>query len=181
MTAVTPRMNWIDICSYSDPDGSTCCAPGMENKEYLVVSERHDWYGHSVACHHYGGHRGGLVVLEEREEWSCVLHYVLNAWQPSFQRYAISLRAPFGMPGSYRWVYPNNSEVFPEYQEWTTGHPSGRDCVTMMLGDGVVHQGAWLDVECVEDTGMFAVCERDKMSVASLRNIVYLYILTRST
>ena len=91
-------MNWIDICSYSDPDGSTCCAPGMENKEYLVVSERHDWFGHSVACHHYGGHRGGLVVLEERAEWSCVLHYVLNAWQPSFQRYAISLRAPFGMP-----------------------------------------------------------------------------------
>ena len=50
VTAVTPRMNWIDICSYSDPDGSTCCAPGMENKEYLVVPEKHDWYGHLEAC-----------------------------------------------------------------------------------------------------------------------------------
>ena len=38
----------------------------------------------------------------------------------------------------------------------------------MLLGDGVVHQGEWMDVECVEDTGMFSVCERDKMSVASL-------------
>ena len=50
MTASTPRMPWIDVCSYSDPDGSTCCAPGMENKEYLVVPERHDWFGHVNAC-----------------------------------------------------------------------------------------------------------------------------------
>ena len=58
--------------------------------------------------------------------------------------------------------------VLPEYTEWASGHPVDRDCVTMLLGDGVVHQGEWLDVECVEDTGMFSVCERDKMSVASL-------------
>ena len=50
VTASTPRMGWIDVCSYSDPTGSTCCSPGMENKEYLVVTEDHDWYGHSQAC-----------------------------------------------------------------------------------------------------------------------------------
>ena len=62
--------------------------------------------------------------------------------------------------------------VLPEYTEWASGHPVDRDCVTMLLGDGVVHQGEWLDVECVEDTGMFSVCERDKMSVASLFHIL---------
>ena len=55
----------------------------------------------------YGG--GWLAVLEEREEWACLTHYVLTAWQPSFQRFAISLRAPFTMPGIYHWLYPNGS------------------------------------------------------------------------
>ena len=67
--------------------------------------------------------------------------------------------------------------VLPEYTEWAPGHPVDRDCVTMLLGDGVVHQGEWLDVECVEDTGMFSVCERDKMSVASL--FIFLIIMLR--
>ena len=71
--------------------------------------------------------------------------------------------------------------VLPEYEEWAFGRPIDdpvdRDCVTMMLGDGVVHQGEWLDVECVEDTGMFSVCERDKMSVASL--YIFLIIMLR--
>ena len=35
----------------------------------------------------------------------------------------------------------------------------------MMLGAGALHQGAWVDVECIEDTGLHSVCERDKMSV----------------
>ena len=48
--ATTPRLGWVDVCAYSDPTGSTCCPPGMENKEYLVVPEKHDWFGHSVAC-----------------------------------------------------------------------------------------------------------------------------------
>ena len=47
--ASTPRLGWTDVCSYSDPTGSSCCPPGMENKEYLVVPENHDWYGHSQA------------------------------------------------------------------------------------------------------------------------------------
>ena len=51
VTASTPRKDdWIDVCSYSDPTGSTCCSPGMENKEYLVVPEDHDWFGHTQAC-----------------------------------------------------------------------------------------------------------------------------------
>ena len=83
--ATTPRLGWIDVCSYSDPTGSSCCSPGMENKgdmsrlsshwsisyitllslveslmrvksgyignkEYLVVPEKHDWFGHIQAC-----------------------------------------------------------------------------------------------------------------------------------
>ena len=49
-TITTPRLGWIDVCSYSDPTGSSCCSPGMENKEYMVIPERHDWYDHGVAC-----------------------------------------------------------------------------------------------------------------------------------
>ena len=48
--ATTPRLGWIDVCSYSDPTGSSCCSPGMENKEYMVIPEKHDWFEHSVAC-----------------------------------------------------------------------------------------------------------------------------------
>ena len=57
----------------------------------------------------YGGDQGWLAVLEEREEADCLQHYILTAWQPSFQRFAISLRAPFTMPGIYHWLYPNGS------------------------------------------------------------------------
>ena len=70
--------------------------------------------------------------------------------------------------------------VFPEYTEWAEGHPYDRDCVTMLLGDGVVHQGAWWDVECVEDTGMFAVCERDKMSVALYSTLIHVLLSSLS-
>ena len=114
---------------------------------------------------HYGGGRGWLAIFEEPEEAACVQHYVLSAWEPSFQRFAISLRASFIMPGIYVWFYSNGSLVQPHYTQWATGHPIDRGCVTMLLGDGIVHQGAWFDVDCVEDSGIFSVCERDKMSV----------------
>ena len=57
----------------------------------------------------YSGDRGWLAVLEEREEWSCLTQYILSAWQPSYQRYAISMRYPFNMPGIYHWLFPNGS------------------------------------------------------------------------
>ena len=58
----------------------------------------------------YSGEEGWLAVLEEREEWSCLQHYIQTAWQPSFKRYAISMRYPFTMPGIYHWLYPNGSQ-----------------------------------------------------------------------
>ena len=57
----------------------------------------------------YGGDRGWLAVLEEKEESACLQNYILTAWEPSFKRYAIGLRAPFTMPGIYHWFYPNGS------------------------------------------------------------------------
>ena len=45
----------------------------------------------------------------------------------------------------------------------------------MMLGDGVDHQGAWWDVDCVGDINMFSVCERDKMSVASHYIVIFVF------
>ena len=50
-----------------------------------------------------------MAILEDREEASCLQHYILSAYEPSFQRFAISLRAPFTMPGIYHWLYPNGS------------------------------------------------------------------------
>ena len=50
VTASYPRFDWIDVCTYSDPTGYPCCPPGMENKEYLVVLEEHEWFGHSQVC-----------------------------------------------------------------------------------------------------------------------------------
>ena len=40
---------------------------------------------------------------------TAILCYILTAGQHSFQQFAISLRAPFNMDGSYQWFYPNGS------------------------------------------------------------------------
>ena len=58
----------------------------------------------------YGGDQAWLAILEDREEASCLHNYILKAYEPSYQRFAISLRAPFNMPGNYLWLYPNGSE-----------------------------------------------------------------------
>ena len=44
------QVKWIDVCNFVDTIGSTCCAPGMETKEYVVVPEDHDWHDHSLNC-----------------------------------------------------------------------------------------------------------------------------------
>ena len=58
----------------------------------------------------YGGDQAWLAILEDREEASCLHNYILKAYEPSYQRFAISLMAPFNMPGNYLWVYPNGSQ-----------------------------------------------------------------------
>ena len=58
----------------------------------------------------YGGDQAWLAILEDREEASCLHNYILKAYKPSYQRFAISLMAPFNMPGNYLWVYPNGSQ-----------------------------------------------------------------------
>ena len=45
-----PRINWINVCDYSDPFGAKCCAPGMEGHQYLVVPENIDWASHAMEC-----------------------------------------------------------------------------------------------------------------------------------
>ena len=45
-----PRVNWVDVCDYSDPYGAKCCAPGMEGHKYLVVPESISWSDHAVEC-----------------------------------------------------------------------------------------------------------------------------------
>ena len=45
-----PRINWINVCDYSDPFGAKCCAPGMEGHQYLVVPENVGWTSHALQC-----------------------------------------------------------------------------------------------------------------------------------
>ena len=45
-----PRVNWVDVCDYTDPLGNKCCAPGMEGHQYLVVNENKDWTNHAIQC-----------------------------------------------------------------------------------------------------------------------------------
>ena len=45
-----PRVNWVDVCDYSDPFGAKCCAPGMEGKQYLVVPQNIGWTNHALEC-----------------------------------------------------------------------------------------------------------------------------------
>ena len=45
-----PRVNWIDVCDYSDPFGAKCCAPGMEGHQYLVVPQTIGWTNHALEC-----------------------------------------------------------------------------------------------------------------------------------
>merc|ERR1712110_464158 len=59
-----PRINWIDVCDYSDPFGAKCCAPGMEGKQYLVVPVPSSWTNHALQCQLFGG---WLTVHETRE------------------------------------------------------------------------------------------------------------------
>ena len=97
-------------------------------------------------------------MLETREEWACIEHWVENAYKPSFQRFAISLRADFNQPGQYVWHNQDLTTSFPEYEVWATAHPQDGPCVSMMIGDGVDHAGQWLDGECHGDK-MWGICE----------------------
>ena len=102
---------------------------------------------------------GWLTTLETREEWACIEHWVENAYKPVFQRFAISMRADFTQPGQYLWEYPDGSTAYPEYDVWATDHPRDLDCVSMMIGSGVDHQGLWVDGDCYSDP-MWAICEK---------------------
>ena len=75
----------------------------------------HHSHQHSTAHNHwhfrlYGGQ---LVVLETRAEWACIEHWVEKAYQPAYQRYAISLKK--SNIGDYRWFYADGSNAFPDY------------------------------------------------------------------
>ena len=53
------------------------------------------------------------MVLETRPEWACIEHWVENAYTPSHQRYAISMKK--SNIGDYRWFYADGSTAFPDY------------------------------------------------------------------
>ena len=100
-----------------------------------------------------------MTIHETREEWACIEHWVENAYKPSYQRFAISMRADFTHGGQYEWTYPDGSTSFPDYDVWATAHPQDGACVSMVMGTGVDHQGQWTDGDCYEDK-MWAICEK---------------------
>ena len=94
-------------------------------------------------------------MFETQEEWACVEHYVSQAYSPSSQRYAISLRSDYGSQGIYKWLYADGSQAFPEFEVWAPGHPRNDPCVSME-----VNGGQWIDGDCSGDRGLFAICEK---------------------
>ena len=62
---------------------------------------------------HFRLYGGQLVVLETRAEWACIEHWVEKAYQPAYQRYAISMKK--SNIGDYRWLYADGSNAFPDY------------------------------------------------------------------
>merc|ERR1712110_708879 len=124
----------------------------MEGHQYLVVPESIGWTEHALQCQLLGG---WLTVLETRDEWFCIKHWVENDYKP-VQRFAMSLRAESS--DLYQWNYADGNRTFPEYEEWATSHPQDGDCVSMMIGSGVDHQGQWMDGDCSGDP-VWAICE----------------------
>ena len=53
------------------------------------------------------------MVLETRAEWACIEHWVEKSNQPSYQRYAISMKR--SNIGDYRWYYADGSDASPDY------------------------------------------------------------------
>jgi len=157
--------NWIDVCAYHDNFGERCCAPGMEDHRYMVLPQSNDWNSHLAQCDQYGG---WLTVFETREEWGCVEHYVSQAYSPSSQRYAISLRSDYGSQGIYKWLYADGSQAFPEFEVWAPGHPRNDPCVSMEV-DG----GQWIDGDCSGDRGLFAICEKAPPTTTSTTSTIH--------
>ena len=60
------------------------------------------------------------MVLETRAEWACIEHWVENAYRPTFQRYAISMKK--SNIGDYRWFYADGSDASPDYCNAVRSH-----------------------------------------------------------
>ena len=97
-------------------------------------------------------------MLETRDEWYCIKHWVENEFSPVFQRFAIALRTDL-IHDQYLWNYPDGSTNYPVYEEWARNRPQNLDCVSMMIGSGVDTQGRWVDGDCYSDQ-MWAICEK---------------------
>ena len=80
---------------------------------------------------------------------------VPEAYSPSSQRYAISLRSDFNGAGVYQWWYPDGSTTFPQFYMWAAGHPRDEPCVSMDMPSG-----QWRDGACLQDSNLFAICEK---------------------
>ena len=105
---------------------------------------------------------GWLTVFETLPEHACVENWAVNSQQtmPKSQRYAIGLRADFSHPGQYLWQNEDHTESFPEWDlPWASSHPTDKDCVSMVIGTGVDHQGEFVDHDCYDTDGVYAICE----------------------
>ena len=95
------------------------------------------------------------MILEDQEEWACVSHYIDDYYQHSARRYAIGLKSEENYEGIYWWQYRDGSTEIPDYTVWASSHPRDEPCVSMEV-DG----GQWIDGDCYEDRGIFAICEK---------------------
>ena len=80
-------------------------------------------------------------MLETREEWACIEHWVLDEYNPDyFQKFAYG------------------SKSIPDYGHWANGYPQGGDCISLVIGTGQ-GQAYFADGDCRGDM-MWGICEK---------------------
>jgi len=94
----------------------------MEDSEYYVLPYSQSWMDLNTICR-YSDQTGNLVVLENMEEWACLMHYISDKFPGVNRKYAISLRAEEDFEGVYRWQYRDGRTEIPDYFVWGNGHP----------------------------------------------------------
>merc|ERR1711983_541338 len=127
--------NWDNICA-SDY-GGLCCAPGMENRRYMVEEYPESWMAHEGYCKDQGG---ALVAFETRAEMDCLIQYVEDKFPVDRYPYdwAIGLASSFRYKGVYHW-HPNDTVM--TFDNWAVGSPSGGECVSMSIASPTLECG----------------------------------------
>ena len=126
--------NWDNVCT-SD-FGGLCCAPGMENRRYIIIvviiiiviinviiirymveEYPESWMAHEGYCKDQGG---ALVAFETRAEMDCLIQYVEDKFPVDRYPYnwAIGLASSFRYKGGNCKLTAVQNSILYEAMQW---------------------------------------------------------------